>query len=250
MNVLLLAAGMGTRLQPVTHSVPKCMVPIAGRPLLSYWLELLLDTRAADSVVINTHYLSGVVEKYCSTSEHSERIKLSHEPTLLGTGGTLLRHSSALRGSDLLVAHADNLTLFNPVDFLARHADRPSRCLLTMMTFQTDSPQSCGIVELDSDGVVQAFHEKVSNPPSNLANAAVFIFSSEALDLITSLFPKTLKDDDTLDISLHFIPRLLGRIYTFHNLIYHRDIGDLRSLGAANSEFPANYSNFRKARLP
>jgi mannose-1-phosphate guanylyltransferase len=244
MNALLLAAGIGSRLRPITDTVPKCMVPIAGRPLLSYWLDLMLGTAAAERVMINTHHLSRQVEIFCEAHEHAKRITLLHESKLLGTGGTLIKHSKNLMGKDLLIAHADNLTLFNPSDFLARHRKRPNRCLLTMMTFETDSPQSCGIVELDGDEVVQAFYEKVSNPPSLLANAAIFILSPEGLKLICSLFPAMPEDGETLDISLHVIPQLLGRIYTFHNSIYHRDIGDPDSLAAAEVEFPAYYSQF------
>jgi mannose-1-phosphate guanylyltransferase len=249
MNALLLAAGIGSRLRPITETVPKCMVPIGGKPLLSYWLELMLDTGAVERVVINTHYLSGQVEMFCEAHPLAERITLSHEPKLLGTGGTLVKHSLDMLGDDLFVAHADNLTLFNPLDFLARHANRPTSCVLTMMTFETDSPQSCGIVELDSEGIVQAFHEKVANPPSSLANAAVFILAPEALELIRNLPPMASEERNALDISLHIIPRLLGRIYTFHNDLYHRDIGDVNSLGLAESEFPNYYSRFKNSSL-
>jgi mannose-1-phosphate guanylyltransferase len=76
-----------------------------------------------------------------------------------------------------------------------------------------------------------AFHEKVSNPPSNQANAAVYIFEPTAIDFIESL------RKPIVDVSTEVIPYFLGRIQTFHNKDYHRDIGTPESLGAAEREF-------------
>ena len=100
-----------------------------------------------------------------------------------------------------------------------------------MMTFDTDAPQSCGIVE-EQAGVVVAFHEKVANPPGTRANAAVYIFEPEVLDFLASL------GKPVIDLSTEVLPHFLGRIHTFHNTWYHRDIGTLASLALAEREFP------------
>jgi mannose-1-phosphate guanylyltransferase len=244
MKALLLAAGLGTRLRPITDRIPKCMVPIAGRPLLAYWLELLFERAGIEQVVINTHYLPGPVEAFCKESPYCDRVILVHEEDLLGTAGTLKAQSERLAGGEVLVAHADNLTLFDPQAFLARHRERPRRCVLTMMTFETDDPSRCGIVELSPLGVVTAFHEKVSNPPGRLANAAVYLFSPEALGMISQMPQARSGGQQALDISLDLIPRLIGRITTYHNGLYHRDIGHPQSLEAAQVEFPPLYSLF------
>jgi mannose-1-phosphate guanylyltransferase len=244
MNALLLAAGLGTRLRPLTDTVPKCMVPIQGRPLLSYWLELLMEWGSAEQVVINTHHLPESVRAAAGASAHRARICLFHEEQLLGTAGTLLANLSSLRGSDALVAHADNLTLFDCDAFLARHRARPPSCVMTMMTFDTDAPQSCGIVGLSPEGVVESFHEKVADPPGRLANAAVYLFAPEALDMITRWAKTAGQGAPLFDISQDIIPRLLDRIFTFHNHHYHRDIGNPAALNAAQAEFPSLYDRF------
>ena len=100
-----------------------------------------------------------------------------------------------------------------------------------MMTFKTDAPQSCGIVELNSRGVVQQFHEKVDNPPGDLANAAVYIFEPTVISFLASL------GRDIVDISTEVLPAYLGRIQTFLNEDYHRDIGTPESLVLAELEF-------------
>ena len=241
MKVLLLAAGMGSRLRPITDSIPKCMVPIAGRPLLDYWIELLRVHPAISEIIINTHYLPEPVRDYVASSSFKDRIRLIHEEKLLGTGGTLLSAMDKLIGNDVLVAHADNLTLFDLNAFINTHQSRPDGCVATMMSFDTDYPSSCGILELDNQGVVIGFHEKVPEPPGKLANAAVFIFSNAALAIIMGL-----KKHGVAEVSVDFIPTLLCKMATFHNDIYHRDIGTPESLAAAEREFPEIYRAFKR----
>lgn len=236
MKALLLAAGLGTRLRPITDTVPKCLVPILGKPLLEYWLELLLQGGVSD-VLINTHYLPDQVWAFREASPWRDRITLVHEQKLLGTGGTLLANRSFFGPDPVLVAHADNLTMFSVENFRHAHDRRPSPAVMTMMTFDTDSPQSCGIVEVDKTGLVIRFHEKVSNPPGTRANGAVYIFESEVVAFAASL------RKPFVDLSTEVIPHFLGRIATYHNASYHRDIGSLESLHAAAREYPAIQRN-------
>jgi len=230
LKALLLAAGFGTRLRPITETVPKCLVPIHGKPLLSYWLDLLLPT-AVDRVLVNTHYLPDVVINYVQQSPWRDRIDLVHEEKLLGTGGTILANRDYFGCQPFMVAHADNLTRFDPSAFMAAHAMRRRDILITMMTFDTDVPQNCGIVELDDCGIVVAFHEKKPNPPGYRASAAVYLFEPDVIDFMAGLGKKE------CDISLDVVPFFLGKIQAFHNADYHRDIGSPESLSLAEKEF-------------
>ena len=231
MRAMLLAAGLGTRLAPLTNTVPKCLVPIAGRPLLDYWIQLLSHGGIRD-ILINLHYLPEQVRAHVSGSSYSVNISLVHERELLGTGGTIRNNRDFLKGGPGMVIHADNLSVFAVPDFVNRFKTRGSHIEITMMTFFTDTPQSCGIVELDDDGTVMAFHEKTARPPGNLANAAVYIFSPRVVDFIAGL------GKDKVDISTEVLPHFLGRINTYNNTVYHRDIGTPESLRAAEQEFP------------
>lgn len=233
MRALLLAGGLGTRLRPLTDRVPKCLVPIHGKPLLAYWLDLLFGSEV-DAALVNTHYLPGPVREFVAASPWRDRITLVHEDVLLGTGGTVLRNRNFFGDEAFMVAHADNLTCFDPAAFIARHRARPAGCDITMMTFETDDPRSCGIVEEDGRGVVQAFHEKVMNPPGNHANAAVYIFEPSVIDFLAGL------GKEVIDLSTEVIPQYLGRMVTFHNTGYHRDIGTPESLARAEREFDPN----------
>lgn len=231
MKAILLAAGLGTRLRPLTNRTPKCMVPIHGKPLLGYWLDMLLGNGAVEQVLINLHYLPDVVRQYVADSPWKEHTHLVYEENLLGTGGTVLRSRDFVDSQAFMVGHADNLTRFNPSLFMAAHATRPAGVDITMMTFDTDAPQTCGIVELDARGLVQAFHEKQPNPPGCRANAAVYIFEPSVVDFIASL------GQEVCDISTEVLPHFLGRMQTFHNTDYHRDIGTPESLELAQREY-------------
>jgi mannose-1-phosphate guanylyltransferase len=232
MRALLLAAGLGTRLRPLTDTVPKCLVDIDGRPLLDHWLELL-SRAGITEVLVNLHHLREAVEAFLTTVRHPLRVTLVDEPVLLGTGGTVLANRDWLRNEPALVAHADNLSLFDVDAFRQRFESRREGIEITMMTFRTDRPQACGIVELDAQGTVQGFHEKVANPPGNLANAAVYILSPRVSGFLEEL------NRTVIDLSTEVLPRFVGRINTFENEVYHRDIGTIESLEIARREYPA-----------
>lgn len=230
MKALLLAAGMGSRLRPLTDTIPKCLVPIKGRPLMGYWLDMLVAGGVSE-ILINTHYLARQVCDYIAASPYRDNVTLVHEDVLLGTAGTLLKNQGFFGQSQTMLIHADNLSSFDMRSFVNRHESRPNGCEMTMMTFETPTPHSCGIVELDSIGVVQQFYEKVSTSPGNLANGAVYILQPSVYDFLSGL------NKIEIDFSTEVLPNYLGKIYTFFNNKYHRDIGTMESYLAAESEF-------------
>jgi mannose-1-phosphate guanylyltransferase len=230
MQALLLAAGFGTRLRPITDRVPKCLVTIRGQPLLQYWLDAVLEA-GVDRVLVNTHYLSEAVEAFLATYPARDKVEMAFEPELLGTGGTIATNAAFFGDDAALVVHADNLSDLNLAAMVAAHRRRPARCAMTMATFDTDTPRSCGIVERDGEDVVVAFHEKVEDPPGARANAAVYVVEPEVIRLCETRF------SGFLDFSTEIIPHFMGRILAHHHGGYHRDIGSLDSLRQARADF-------------
>jgi len=230
MRALLLAAGFGSRLRPITDIVPKCLVTIAGKPLLQYWLDALLDA-GVERVLVNTHYRREAVEAFAEGYGRRDKVDLVFEPELLGTGGTIATNAGFFEGAPGLVLHADNLSDLDLGRLIRAHQARPPSCAMTMATFDTDQPQSCGIVELDEDDVVAAFHEKVADPPGTRANAAVYVLEPEVVALCSARF------SSFLDLSTEIIPDYIGRIFAHHHGGYHRDIGSLESLRQARADF-------------
>jgi len=227
-RALLLAAGLGTRLRPLTDTTPKCLVPIKGQPLLGIWLERLAQA-GIGSFLINTHYLAEQVEAFIETSPYRDQVRLVNELELHGTAGTLITNLNFFQGEDGLLIHADNYCLADFTAFQQAHCSRPPECLMTMMTFRTDEPLSCGIVELDQRGVVVGFHEKVDKPPGNLANGAVYILSAELLKRLgTDLLTVT-------DFSIEVLNRFVGHIYSYETSAVFLDIGTPETYEQANN---------------
>jgi mannose-1-phosphate guanylyltransferase len=229
MRAILLAAGHGLRLRPITDIVPKCLVPINGKPLLDYWLEQLFEA-GIERVLINTHYLHEQVENHVQASEFSEVIDLVYEEDLLLTGGTVIANKEFVGNETFMLIHADNLSICDFSEFIAAHNNRPSNTEITMMTFTTDNPKSCGIVKIDKAGVVNEFYEKVNKPPSAIANGAVYIIEPSVISYMDGLC------SEKIDFSLDVLPNFMGRISVYHNDFYHRDIGTLKSYGMAQLE--------------
>jgi mannose-1-phosphate guanylyltransferase len=228
-KAILLSAGFGTRLRPLTQTLPKCLVPINGKPLLQIWLEQLTENGIED-FLINSHYLSEQVHEFIDNSVFKNKVTIFHEPELLGTLGTLKSTLGFWKDENVLVAHADNLCICSWQKFQQQFINKSDNVLGTMMVFNTDTPKSCGIIEYNDSGIVTAFHEKVNNPPSNLANAAIYLFDPRVNQLIEQ---STLQ---ATDISLHLIPKLLGKLNFWKNDGYCRDIGSLSSLAKAESD--------------
>lgn len=227
MRALLLAAGFGTRLRPLTDTIPKCLVPIKGKPLLQIWLERM-SANGDGPFLVNTHYLSGQVDAYLKASSFKDSTAIVHEESLKGTAGTLLANADFFAGEDGWLVHADNYCLADLAAFKRAHLNRPKHCLLSMLAFRTSTPLSCGILELDHNDVVQAFHEKVANPPGNLANGAVYILSAELIAMLRKEIPHV------TDFSTEVLPRLLGKIYVWETKDTFMDIGTPEAYARAN----------------
>lgn len=228
MKALLLAAGFGTRLKPLTNHVPKCLVPIKKKPLLDFWIENLIDV-GISSIRINTHYLSNIVFDHIEKSRYKNQIELIHENILLGTAGTLIKNIDFFEGGDGFLIHADNYCLDDLNLLIDAHKKRPPNCLITILVFETETPSSCGIVEINSLGIVTSFFEKVNNPPGNLANGATYLLSKEAIEIIKNDFSD--KSDFVTEILVHFV----GKIFTYKTVKTFIDIGTPEAYFKANS---------------
>ena len=112
---------------------------------------------------------------------------------------------------------------------------------MTMMTFITPNPKSSGIVETNTQGIVQEFHEKSNKPNGNIANAAVYLIDPEILEWIN-------QRDHINDFSTEVIPAFKGRIATWHNSMIHRDIGSLGELKKAQNDDISSFAFKKKAR--
>ena len=146
-NSLLLAAGLGTRLHPLTNSVPKCLIPIAGWPLLDIWIQKLVECGVREAR-INTHALAKVVRAHIAqiNAEGWLRLVEAYEPVLLGSAGTVTANVNLADDADeVLVIYADNFSDIDLRPLIAFHRQHGDP--LTMVLFRRPTPQ---LVELSN----------------------------------------------------------------------------------------------------
>ncbi len=205
-------------MRPLTETIPKCLLPLAGKPLLEYWLELLTAI-GVNEILINTHYLSNQVESYVNHSKFKDKVILTYEEELLHTGGTLLKNRTFFDESPFFVIHADNFSHCDYQQFIDAHRKRPVETIATMMTFDCSNPKECGVIKTNKQGIMTHFFEKVTEPPTNRANGAVYLFEPEIFDLLL------MQKKELIDLSNDIIPKLAGKMFTFHNDNCHIDIG-------------------------
>jgi mannose-1-phosphate guanylyltransferase len=228
MRAIVLAAGLGTRLGKLGRETPKCLIQVGPEPLLERLLEQLFDA-GIEKVLINTHHRAELVRTFISQSSFASRVVVTHEPELLGTAGTLRANWNFFQGRPGMVLHGDNYFDDELPGLLETFDKRDEAIIASMLVFESDNPSECGIVEIDESNRVIAFHEKVPNPPSHTASAAIFVFSSAVGELIAKLASRT------PDLSRDLIPLLLGRMNVQHSENPVIDIGTPRGLVAAKN---------------
>lgn len=223
MKAFLLAGGYGTRLRPITNHTPKCLVDIGGKPLLQHWLEQLVDNGFTD-ILINTHYLHEQVEAFIDGSDFKPYVTLAYEKELLGTLGSIRANRDFLTQGTVLIAHADNFVRTDWQAFLKCHNARPEQCDMTMMLFETDNPSTCGMVEVNDQGVMTSYIEKPEvYTKGNLANAAIFLFEPSAISRAIEL------SAESIELCKCFIPTQVEKICTYKNIDFLKDIGTIES---------------------
>jgi mannose-1-phosphate guanylyltransferase len=213
-RAILLAAGLGTRLRPLTDTTPKCLVPIKGKPLLDIWCESLLNV-GVTRLLINLHYKSELVQQHISKSKFAKNVETIFEPQLLGTAGTLNANKQFFENQDGLLLHADNYCEADIKQLINAHMNRPAICDLTMLAFRTQTPHACGILEVDDRNILKQMYEKSHDDHGNLANAAFYVLSKK---LIAELGNET-------DFSNEVIPKYFGRALVVETSETFIDIG-------------------------
>jgi mannose-1-phosphate guanylyltransferase len=227
MKAFLLAAGLGTRLRPLTDKTPKCLVEICGKPLLGWWIELL-QRHNVDNVLINLHYLPDQVIDFIKNCKSEIKFDFFYEQELLGSGGTLRENKNFVKDeSSFFICYADNLTNYDLTEFLNFHKIKNSDFSISLFT--TDQPTAKGIALLDSDNVIIDFEEKPKNPKSELANAGIYISSPKILDLIPEY--------KITDIGFDLLPKLVGDMTGWKTNDYLIDIGTHKDLEKAETEW-------------
>jgi len=219
MKAMVLAAGLGTRLKPITFELPKPMVPVLDRPVMAHILGMLED-QGFDELIANLHHYPDTIREY-----FGDRLTYRHEDELLGTAGGV-RNVADFFGEDLVVViSGDALTDTDLRELVERHRSAGGIATLTVKNVRDTSQY--GVVVHDSDGRVQGFQEKPDPEEalSELANCGIYCFSPEIFDY----FP----EGPSVDWAADVFPVLLDSDVPFHVYEtegYWNDVGSLEEL--------------------
>ena len=227
MKAFLLAAGNGTRLRPLTNTIPKCMVPIQGTPLLGVWLEWCRRNRIGE-VLVNVHAHADVVTTYL-TRDFGVKVVISREDALLGSAGTLLANRSFVEGEDeFAILYADVLTNCSFEELGTFH--RARRSPATLGLYRVSNPTACGVASMESDGRITDFEEKPAHPKGNLAFSGLMMAAPTLMGMISKRIPS--------DIGSDLLPLLIGRMYGYVIEDYLIDIGSHANYARAQRDWP------------
>ena len=179
--------------------------------------------------LVNTHYLSEKVNAHIKKSNFEKYIRIVNEKKLLGTAGTLIKNLPFYSQKDSLLMHVDNHCDVDMKKFFKAHINRPKKSLMTMMTFETNDPINCGIVEIDNNNIIKKFHEKTKST-GKYANGAIYLLSKEIQNEIKKNY------GEAKDFSKDIIPHFINRISIFHTRSNFFDIGTIKNYNYLNQK--------------
>jgi mannose-1-phosphate guanylyltransferase len=219
MKAMVLAAGLGTRLRPLTYEITKPMVPVLDRPVMAHILDLL-DRHGCDEVIANLHYFPDTIREH-----FGERLSYRFEAELLGTAGGVRACADFFGDEPFLVISGDALTDIDLTAFIARH--HSSGGVATLAVKQVADTREYGVVLHDREGRITGFQEKPEPEEalSDLGNCGIYIFDPSVFDY----FP----DRPFVDWANDVFPTLLANDIPFHIHEvgqYWNDVGSLAEL--------------------
>ncbi|NIQ01707.1 MAG: NTP transferase domain-containing protein [Nitrospinaceae bacterium] len=214
MKAMILAAGFGTRLRPLTLQVPKPMVPILNRPILEHTIHLL-RSHGINEITINLHHLPEVItDHFGDGSDFGVKLNWSHEPEILGTAGGIKKAQPFLEGETFLVINSDVVVDIDLSKIISDHKARGSA--LTLVVREGDSPEQCDPIEVnENDRIVHMVGASSMNIPDDTTRVlftGIQVMEPEIFDRIpankfygttTDVFPGMLKDELPLFAAWH-----------------------------------------------
>jgi len=217
---MVLAAGLGTRLRPLTYEITKPMVPVLDRPVMAHVVDLL-DRHGFEEVIANLHYFPDSIQDYFGA-----RLSYRFEEELLGTAGGVRNCADFFGDQSFVIISGDALTDIDLTRFVARHNETGS--VATLAVKRVADTREYGVVLHDADGRITGFQEKPAPEEalSDLGNCGIYLFRPEIFDY----FP----DRPFVDWATDVYPTLLEHDVPFHiheiGDEYWNDVGSLTEL--------------------
>ena len=237
MNVILLCAGFGTRLYPLTKNVPKPLLPVAGKPIVEFLVDQLAATDwMSNCLIVSNHHFADQFHAWRDTiAQRLSAVQFSvlddgstaNDNRLGAVRDLALAVRSCSLSNPTLISAGDNLFDFNLSSFFKDYAEHPRNLILTYQETNLDQQRRTGIAEVGEGGRLVQFHEKPPNPPSGLACPTFYLLQPSALQLVD----RFLEESPAADAPGHFLAWLASRQPVFtHQMDGRRlDVGNLKN---------------------
>lgn len=229
MKVMILAAGLGTRLRPLTEEIAKPMIPVVNKPVMEHIIELLASQGIKD-LAVNLYYKPEIIATYFADgSKWGVDLTYSIEKSLLGNAGGLKKVKNFFGDDTFIVFSSDLLTDIELAPLIDFHKKR--KALATIALTKVEDPSRFGVVETDKNGRIVAFQEKPlrEEAVSNLVSCGIYVFEPEIFDYIPS--------GKFYDFGQDLFPFLFKKgeeLYGFEHNDYWKDIGELETYRCGN----------------
>lgn len=231
MKAFVMAAGIGTRLRPLTYAIPKPLVPIVNIPVIGHLMNNL-KKYGFNNVIVNVHYLAELIRLYLGSGDKWKiKIKYSYEEKLLGTAGGVKLKENFFKNT-FIVCSGDGLTDINFDKLIEFH--KKSKAVATVCLKPIDARLEYGVVELDyKTNLIKKFYEKPSwgDIFSNLVNTGIYVFEP----VIFKYIPK----NKFYDFGQNLLPKLIRKsipVYGYIMKEYWCDVGNLQEYRKAQRD--------------
>ncbi|MDT0343827.1 mannose-1-phosphate guanyltransferase [Streptomyces litchfieldiae] len=231
MKAVVMAGGEGTRLRPMTASMPKPLLPVANRPIMEHVLRLL-KRHGLTETVVTVQFLASLVKNYFGDGEElGMDLTYAHEEKPLGTAGSVKNAEDALKNDSFLVISGDALTDFDLTELIRYHRERGA--LVTVCLTRVPNPLEFGITIVDEDGRVDRFLEKPTwgQVFSDTVNTGIYVMEPEVFDYV--------EPDIPVDWSGDVFPRLMKEgkpVFGYVAEGYWEDVGTHESYVKAQAD--------------
>lgn len=215
-GVILLSAGYGKRLAPITLETPKVLVKIKNKPIIEYWLNFFHNLNEPPTeVLINTHYLSDKIKEYFKNKSYNFKIILSHEKVLKGSFGTIIHNKNWIkRFNKIIIIYADIL-FTNNLEVLINNFTKSKTVndVIILSDIRKDV-KNCGQLKFNKLGLLTIFKEKPKKIISKYANSGLYLFKSKYLIKTINEFKKK-NNYKFADIAESLLPLLVEKAYVY-----------------------------------
>lgn len=232
MKAFILAAGLGTRLRPLTYKIPKVMIKIGDKPILEH-LIILCQKHKIYKIIINLHHFPEKIRNYFGNGEKwGVKIAFSFEPKILGSAGALKKVERILQEEDFFVLNGDVMTALNLTKMWQYHQEKGG--MATVLIHKSSHPYDSSLVKVDENWRIVEFNFKVKpgDKFENLTKSGTHIFKPGVLKYI----PK----EREYSLEKELIPKLISKglpIYGFYSEDYSHDTGTLERLKKVREDY-------------